>query len=224
MKTCLILLLWLTASTAALCQDSNNIKYYITANGNLYIPTGDSQKGVYPILWFDKETEPKVLLGGLGIGLSALKNIKPKLSVKGQANISKHTYWDEPFQARNAVGANLGSYTHGSSDYSIGITATAHFHLSQKFSVGTGIGSQILLISLSRQPEIEHLETSSIAINNYYKRVMPTVPVEVSYTTHKMLFNIRYEQALLNRYKGELQNYKKDNYGLLFFEIGLRVN
>lgn len=35
-------------------------EYFITVNGNLYVPVNNPEKGMYPILWYDKETDAKL--------------------------------------------------------------------------------------------------------------------------------------------------------------------
>lgn len=99
----------------------------------------------------------------------------------------------------------------------------AHYFLTEKISIGTGLGGQILLISLSRMPEI-YDSKAAVAVNRYYKPFMPTLPVELSFKSKKNLFTIRYEHGLLNRYKKDLAAYKKDKFGLLSFEVGFKLN
>jgi len=221
MKIYLLIVLFLSISTQAFCQ-TTNYDLFITFNGNLYLPSNNADKGVYPILGYDKKTDPKLLIGGFGVGISGFKLLKNKLSLKGQANLSKHTYWDEPGMFTDETGNNVLPFFSGSSDYSIGITATLHYFFTQKFSVGTGVGGQILLLSLSRLPETND-NKKLIAVNRYYKPLLPTLPVELSYKSPKNLFNIRYEYGLLNRFKGDLKNSKIDKFGLLTFEIGFNL-
>jgi hypothetical protein len=59
-----------------------------------------------------------------------------------------------------------------------------------------------------------------IGYNNYYKRLMPMLPLELSLKFEKLFVNLRYEHGLLNRLKKDLSEYKEDKYGLLFFELG----
>ena len=197
-------------------------EYFVTVNGNLYLPVNTPEKGVYPILGYDKETDSKVLIGGMGLGFSAFKQIKNKFSLKGQANLSKHTYWDTPTWLVDDMGNPLNLFASGSSDYAIGLTASINYNLTRRLSVGTGLGGQILLISLSRLPQV-YDSKKLIAVNNYYKRFMPVLPVELSYKSDKKIFNIRYEYGLLNRLKGDLKSFKDDKFGMLFFEIGFRI-
>jgi hypothetical protein len=217
----IFLLSFFAVSTPGFCQLAN-AEYYLTVNGNLYLPFKNPQKGIYPILGYDKGTDAKVLIGGWGAGIAACQPIKRKLNLKGEVNLSKHTYWDEPVTFSNESGSALGPFVAGSSDYAIGITATAQYFFTNKLAIGTGVGSQLLLVSLSRLPKIYDSE-KLIAVNRYYKPIMPTWPVELSYKLQKKLFNVRYEHGLVNRLKGDLKRVKNDRYGLLSFEVGFKI-
>ena len=216
-----ILLLLVSTVLPAFCQTPAQ-EYYITINGNLYVPINNPEKGMYPIFGYDKETDSKILIGGLGFGISGIKSVQPKINLKGQANLSKHTYWNKALEFTNATGSPIGAFVSGSSDYTLGITVTAHYFLSNKISVGTGLGTQIMLISLSRMPEINDVK-KSLAVNRFYQPVIPTLPVELSGKFQKKIITIRYEHGLINRYKGELKNYQKDKFGLLTFELGFKI-
>jgi hypothetical protein len=216
-----LLFLFLFAIKAS-CQMSG-YEYFIAVNGNLYLPIGNSGKGMYPILGYDKEMDTKVLIGGLGLGISAFKPVKNKVSLKGQANISKHTYWDEPVYLHDENGTPAGVFQAGASDYSLGITAMAHYFFKERLSIGTGLGGQILFVSLSRTPDL-HNPKESFMVNRYNKPFIPVLPLEISYKSKRNLFNIRYEHGLLNRLKKGLQAYKKDKFGLFTFEVGFKIN
>lgn len=219
--------LWLIllAFCAPAFGQQTGIQWFITPNVNLYLPLGTSYKGVYPVLWYDKETTPKVLIGGFGVGVSALKPYGEKVTLKGQANVSKHTYWDEPIVMIDENGGPIRDYVAASSDYSLGITATGHYQFTGKFSAGTGLGGQVLLVSLVRLPPnyFTGPDREQIGTSRYYKRLLPMLPVELSLKLEKVLFNVRYEHGLLNRIKGELAQYKTDRFGLLTFEVGFRL-
>lgn len=219
-----LLLALLTLCAPAFGQQTG-IQWFITPNVNLYLPMGNPYKGTYPVLWYDKNTSPKVLIGGFGVGVSALKPSGEKVTLKGQANLSKHTYWDEPIVITDQNGGPITDYVAGSSDYTLGITATAHYQFTDRFSVGTGLGSQVLLVSVVRLPPnyFTGPDEEQTGTSRYYKRVLPMLPVEVSLKLEKVLFNVRYEHGLLNRIKGELAQYKTDRFGLLTFEFGFRL-
>jgi hypothetical protein len=206
-------------------QAQDSIEYFITGNGNLYLPFS-SGKGMYPILGYDKEVRPKFLIGGFGIGFSGWKKIGSKTSIKGQANISRSVYWES---AVLSIGPNpsqvIGETALSSADYTFGLTGTIHYHLSPMLSVGTGFGLQALIGSYMYFRAEADIYNSSryLGRNQYYKRVMPTIPVELSAKFRKMFVNLRYEHGLLDRLKKDLAEYQSDRYGLLFFEVGFKV-
>jgi hypothetical protein len=203
----------------------NGIEYFVTTNANLHIPFADGDKGAYPILWYDKKSDPKLQIGGFGLGFTAIKPYRKKSVIKAQANLSRHVYWDNSFEAVGLQNQSLGSYSTSSVDYTMGIAGTIHFMLSEKFSVGTGLGCQVMLWSFTRLNELPLNESSDRrARNNYYKRIIPTLPVEFSLKKSRTLYTIRYEQALLNRYKKDIAAVKKEGYGLISFEVGFRMN
>ncbi len=216
-----LVLILLTVAVPAFGQQKS-IQWFISPNVNLYLPVGTPHKGTYPVLWYDKETSPKVLIGGFGVGASALKPYGEKLTLKGQANLSKHTYWDEPLELTDDNGSPIRRYGSASSDYSLGLTATGHYQFSERFSAGTGLGGQVLLVALTRLPPnyITGPDEGQTATLRYYKRVLPVVPVELSLKLRKLLFNVRYEHGLLNRLKRPLAEYQTDRFGLLTFEVG----
>jgi hypothetical protein len=172
-------------------------------------------------LGYDKETKPKVLLGGFGVGFSAWKKLKSKTSLKWQGNFSRSVYW-EALQFTDPNNTPLGDASASSTDYSLGLTGTVHYNLSKVFSVGSGIGIQTMIVSAFyfRHGSLPDNTDRLIGYNNYYKRLMPMLPLELSLKFEKLFVNLRYEHGLLNRLKKDLSEYKEDKYGLLFFELG----
>lgn len=201
------------------------IEYFLVGNGNLYLPGGQSNKGLYPIIGYDKDAQPKLMIGGFGFGVAAFEPLQKSLSIKGQINVSKHTYWDEPLEMRGANNEPLGQFIFGSSDYALGITGALHYFLGEKMSVGTGLGAQLLTTTLSHVPKFEHFEVvpDAISVNRYYRQFLPMLPLEWSWKGDKLLTTIRYEYSLTNRYKKDLAESKSDRFSLLYFELGLRL-
>lgn len=109
----------------------------------------------------------------------------------------------------------------------MGFAGTVHYHFGQKFSVGTGIGGQLLFASLSRLPQFDNNNSrikDLISTNQYYRTFQPIIPAEASLKFKAFLFNVRYEYALLNHFKGDLAKVKSEKYGLLCVEIGFKLN
>jgi hypothetical protein len=213
---------------AALCVfgQGKTAEIHVNANVNLYLPRAGATKSLYPVLGYNRNTKPKILLGGVGIGASLWTALANDLNLKLHTNISKLTYWDEPVTIRNAVGLYNGSYQAGSSDYIFATGGTLHYTLANRFSIGAGLGTQILLVSLSRMPEMYGYGLPvepSIVVNRYYKTVLPVLPLEISYKLKNLMFNIRYDLGLLNRLKGDLGKSKSDKFDLLIFELAFAL-
>ena len=221
MKPALFFIL-LAISLPAFSQDKS-LDFYIVANANLYLPGSASEKEVYPIVGYNKATEPKVLIGGFGVGALAFKTLNEKLKVKGQVNFSKLTYWDAPQVLTGGAGDPVDNYFYGTSDYILGFNATMHYTVTEKLRLGTGVGAQVLLSSKSKAPDIPNTGSHELLSNRYYKPIMPVVPLEISYLLNRLLLSIRYEQALLNKLSGELSDYKDERFGVLYFEIGFAL-
>ena len=221
----LFFLLGCVLAFAGTSAQERDYEFFIVANTNLYLPGAGSDKGIYPILWYDKSTKPKVLIGGFGVGVSVFRSVSENVSLKGQMNFSKNAYWDEPMELRGYNNEPLGDFKYGSSDFSLGIGGTAHYFLSDKISVGAGLGARLFTFTLSRTPAFDNsgMRDDGSAINHYNKRILPVVPIEWSLKGEKMLYGIRYEYGLLNRYKGALAEFKEDRFGVLYFEVGWRV-
>lgn len=199
---------------------------FLNAGINVYIPRGSSPKSMYPVLGYNRDTKPKILLGGVGLGAMFWKPIANNLNLKVFAGITKQTYWDEPVLMRDAVGRYVGAYQAGCSDYVFGAGSTVHYTVANRLSIGAGVGAQVLLLSLSRMPEMYGYGVPvepSVVANQYYKRVLPVVPLEVTYRLKKVLLNLRYEAGLLNRMRGELAKNKSDKFDLITFEVGFAL-
>ena len=222
-RLALIILCFSIVSFEGLSQESS-WRYFITPNVNLYIPR-NSDKQVYPILGYNKNAKPKVLIGGFGVGVLAMKSLKQNVSLRAQANISKHAYWDEAFELRDANNTPLGDFIFGSSDFAVGLTGQIHYHMTERISIGTGIGVQMFTTTLSRLPELEGgtLSGEGIGISRYYKPFLPMIPLELSLATERRVYNIRYEHGLSNRYKRALAEFKNESFGLLYFEMGFKI-
>jgi hypothetical protein len=188
---------------------------------NEYIPGKKSEKGMYPILWYDKSTIPKFMVGGFGAGVTAVKPYRERIGLVGQFNISRHTYWDEPIDLRDANNQPLGELSSVTSDYAFHLLATARYSLSEQFSAGAGLGVQVQFLSSSRMTTLA--DQKIVVRNNHHKTIMPVLPLELSYRWPNTIVNLRYEYGLLNRYKKDLAAYKTDRYGILTFEVGFRI-
>ena len=125
------------------------------------------------------------------------------------------------FQATDNVGNTLGTLANTTVDLSVGLIPTIHYSLHKNFSIGTGIGLRTLLASVTAYDGNTQLKNTSV--NDYYKRFMPILPVEISLKINKILLNLRYEYSLLNKVRGDLADYKTERYGIVSLEIGYKI-
>lgn len=190
---------------------------FVTVGTNLYVPVNTAGKGIYPSIGHDKESDPKLLIGGFNIGAVAARNLNDKFSISGQINFIRSVYWDEPVILN--VGPLqtdiIGVYSYASTDYFMGLGVKGMYKLTPSFFVGTGFGVHTLLSSSSRMtdPWPGNAMVKERISNHYYKTIMPMLPLEFGIQLKNILLQLRYEQGLLNRMKKDLSDYKKDNYG-----------
>ena len=158
---------------------------------------------------------------GIGIGGKMIISLTKKFVLRNSADIMLNTYSDGPFTATDVSGNALGNLGNTSVDLSIGLIPTIHYSLHENFSVGTGLGSRILLKSVTAYDGNTQLKNTSV--NDYYKPFMPILPIEMSLKINKILLNLRYEYSLLNKIKGDLADYKTERYGIVSLEIGYKI-
>ena len=222
-------ILWAAALFFALDANAQQVsnEWFLNANINLHIPGGRSQKSVYPVLGYNKNSDPKFLLGGVGVGGFLLRPVSHDFHLKAHGYLSKISYWDDPIELKSVLGENVGVYQAGGSDYVAGINGLIHYHLADRLSLGAGLGAQVLLASFSRTPGIygygEPTEKSSIT-NHHYKTVLPVVPIELAYRFPKMVINLRYDIGPFNRIRGDLGKAKTERYDVLSLEVGFKLN
>jgi hypothetical protein len=202
------------------------LQYYVTANANLYIPEGSKSFGTYPILWYDKETDPKFLIGGFGAGFALEKEETKAVILRVEANISRHTYWQR-LTLRDPSNQPLGNLAYGSVDYGMHLIPSVHYRLGNKLSIGSGLTVNALFYSYSRVPD-EGLggpdSDRKLVKNEFYKPITLMIPLELSVRTARKMYSIRFEQALGSRYKKDLAPFLKDHYGILSFSIGWKLD
>jgi hypothetical protein len=223
------MIIWASALLLAFhanAQESSS-EWFLNANINIHIPGGGSQKSVYPVLGYNKNTTPKFLLGGVGTGAFLLRRMSSDLHLKIHGYLSKISYWDDPVEMKSPVGDNIGVFQAGGSDYVAGINGLVHYHLVDRLSLGAGVGAQLLLASFSRTPDIYGYSKpteKTFITNHYYKTVLPVVPLELSYRFPKMVINLRYDIGPFNRIRGELAKAKNERYDVLSLEVGFKLN
>lgn len=201
----------------------SKMEWFITANANTYIPLNNKENKPYPILWYGKSLEDKnkILIGGIGIGVSGIYQMQGKWKLKANLNFSRRAFYDESFQAVDGV----GNYIYNppvvrTEEYLLNSLLMPHFAFNEKISVGVGVGLQTLISSkaqfyaLSFFNDVEKQKVK----NSFYRTILPTLPIEFSWRIKKISITTRYEQSLLSRLRGDAE--EKNSFGQLFFEIG----
>lgn len=98
------------------------MEYFIVGNANLYLPSNSQDKSMYPILWYDSDSDPKLLVGGFGLGVSGWKHLKGRINLKMNTGLARNVYWDEPyFMTENGIDA-AGPFQVRSSDFTLGVS------------------------------------------------------------------------------------------------------
>ncbi|GAB3170963.1 hypothetical protein [Telluribacter humicola] len=222
----LILGLFVLFSMQAFSQ-SRPTEWYLTPNANLYLPGPFSHKDIYPLLWHNQNRSPRVQVGGFGIGTTALTSLPRSLSLKTQANLSRSTYWDSPFDVRDQDGRARGFFQGAASDYTLGLTSTLQLSLTKGLSVGTGLGGRMLLVSQTRLWDFDNsaeLTPGKLHRNQQYRRFMPVIPAEVMWKAGRVMLNARYEWSLLGDWKSIYPMSQSEKHNLLVVEVGIPLN
>jgi hypothetical protein len=224
MERYLITFIFLWVCSFAQAQE---IQGYATIHGNLYYPGNHQEQGVYPILWYGKTLTNKngLMIGGFGGGMTAIHTIKEKFHLRYQFNISRQSFHEKPFYVTSETGSPIFILQGRTSELKTNINVLTHYQLHPKLSIGTGIGLQQLIHSqtIYKDPEYNGrtLGAEIRIVNRYYKPFIPVLPIELSFKTGKWLLNARYELGLLNRLRGDASF--KENFSVLFFEIGYKI-
>lgn len=218
MKLLLSILAVVVSVNCALAQ--RELRVYLTGNGNLYLPRKSNQQS-YPILGYNGDADPKILIGGLGLGITLTGNINDRLKWHAQGNTSRRVFWDDPMLLTDPSNMPIGNVTWKGVDILTTITGALHYRLGKTLSVGTGLGVDALIYSYVRgsKPFVEE----TMIRNNQYRSLMPLIPVELSIDVKRFIVNLRYQHALLGRLKEPASQHKKDTYSGLIFELGYRL-
>ena len=215
MKKILFILISLSGLGTVLAQD-HKLNFSINLNHNLYLPR-NSTNGTHYIL---RGVGKGVTVGGFGIGASLYKPMSARGSLKVSTHLSKWAYVSPDIDLRNDQNISQGTIALSTRDFQSSWMVLGQYRLVGGLSVGAGLGANLWLGASQKFPgEVVTDFGTRLKISNY-KRVLPIVPLEVSYAFSRMLVNVRLEYGLLNRYKGEVSEYKKEYINVLYFELG----
>ncbi|MEJ1236799.1 hypothetical protein WBG78_01650 [Chryseolinea sp. T2] len=198
----------------------NPLRMLVTANANYYLPR-NSGKQIYPILAYDGDADPKLLVGGFGLGFMIEQDVRNHIFWRAQINTSRRAYWDEVMLFNDVTGLPIGGAVCKGVDVVTNVTGAIHYKIGKSLSIGTGVGFDGLVYSYSRLPE--KFIDNEVVRNSYYRPFVPLIPLELSVPIKRVLINLRYQHALINRLKSSIAEYEKDTYSALFIEVGYRI-
>lgn len=199
--------------------NAQNSKYgfSINLNHNLYLPRNSENSTLY-ILGFPNE---QLNVGSFGIGASAYYQYSKRLAFKGGFHVSSLTCIEPELKFTDNNNNSITTFKPVVRDVQNAWSVIAHYYMGTKFSVGAGLGANVRItgtreINSDVLADFDNLD-SKISDR---KRVLPVLPFEISYAGNRILWNIRLEYALLNRYKGDYAKFKTEKINILYFEIG----
>ncbi len=161
-------------------------KFNLHVHVNEVYPSGDSNLGHYPILWYDSQ-DAKVLVGGFGLGVSYQSQLKNQFYLRSKLDIQRSRYYDQPTIFNDANGASLGAFFGVNTSYSIHVSAlpSIAFGAKSRWSFALGAGARVVLSSISDYGE-SFINGEQTALK--FKR-RAQAPV-IAYCASRIRFNI----------------------------------
>jgi hypothetical protein len=219
MKLLLLIMLALQVVVASAQQE-----IFLTGSLNSYLPINSENRAVI-LVGSNKGTKPKNFFGGFGIGVTVVKNLEGKINIKGSCNLSQHTYRNAAIIFVDNNNTPLGEYESHSNDYLFSFQGMGRYALGEKLHFGAGLGVDLLMLSLVENPlgSFSGRDKVTFIRDSNYRSIMPVFPLELSIKNPRAFYTLRYEQALLNKFKGDLAKTAKQSYGVILFEVGIRI-
>lgn len=211
--------LLLTIGTSIFAQQP--IRDYITFGTNVRLP-GHKGQFIFPPLGYYEHEKFPVLIGGYSVGLTRIKNVSPTTMFKGVVNISRQAFWGDPTSPGNPDYLTVSSRTK-SVEYFISTQGLAHFSGRKRFSIGSGLGFEFMVLSRVRVLDPDDPSKFKRVSDERYKHVMPVLPAEISWTFAKTMYTLHYEVGLINRFRGEFNDNDRDKFRYLSFELSRRI-
>jgi hypothetical protein len=156
--------------------------------------------------------------GGVNIGVSKIVPVEEKWNLRANVNFSRQVYWDDVVYLNNGPNPQnaLGHAYPKISQVYVFIGGVMHYNLAKKFSVGAGLAAEGLLAST------EKIKGDKIH-NKEVKPIMPVVPFEIMWRENKVFFDLRFEAGLLNDFRSDAVDYGKNFFGVMAFEVGIKL-
>lgn len=189
----------------------------LNLNHNLYLPRNSENKTLY-FIGFPNE---RPSFGSFGIGLSSYYQFNKNIVFKAGTHISCLSYIEPELQFRDKDNNPLSAINPVVKEYQNAWSVLAHYYIGDVVSVGAGLGANVRLggrrkIHSEVLADYDNLHSKL----SDRKRILPVVPIELSFAVERILLNVRLEYGLINRYKGDFAQFKKEKINMLYFEIG----
>ena len=218
------LIVCLLVTTA--CSSQNIQKLYLHFGVNLTAPYGETRQTMFPIVGYDKTITPKLLIGGLNLGLTHHHKLGNRLYLNTTLSFARHTTWEGILRQTDVQGNRLGDIKYNKVDYVLKLVPTVAYSLTDRLTAGIGIGTNISLFSISPTPEtvlFGEEKKAGTAINKYNRLLNPVIPLELKYYLNKMFFGARFEYAPFNSNRSDLADVLVSKKNYINFEVGYKL-
>lgn len=195
-------------------------EWFVHLNAGIVRPSA-SDKGIYPLIGYDKDARPKFQLGTIGAGVTGVKPLSEQFDLKVRSGLIRAKYWDTPLMFLN--GGNVavaGAATHAT-EWLWSVGGGVNYNLSPGLSVGSGINLHALISSSTR---ISFGQLDERIRNRFYKTIVPVIPVEMTLTKNRFAVSLQFERSLVNRYRGDLADVKNLHYSTLMMQVAYRIS
>ncbi len=194
-------------------------------NGNSTFPISNDRKGQYPILWYDSDQDPSILVGGFGAGVSYQRPWRGNTQLKFQLNAQRSRFYDEPTIFWDANGQPILGVIGINNNLNASVLSLVLLPITenQKWLLGVGLGLRGTFFSKTDYGEaFVDGEKASLKLKN--KSLAPVVailPIELTkYFGERFSVTTRAETALSGT--SRLSANKKERTMVVLVEVGYR--
>lgn len=208
------------------CFSQHIHKFYIHVGANLTLPSDQSSRATFPIIAYNDDFKPSLLLGGFNAGFTYNKHLSGKKYISAIISLARHSSWEEAFPFTDNQGLLYGFNKYNKVDYVLKVLPTFTYALTPRLTLGIGLGGNISIISISALPEVQLFgidREGEIAINKYNRLFNPLLPVEVRYHLNKIYIGARFEYGPFNTNRSDLGKNLKSTNNYACFEVGFKL-
>ena len=201
-------------------------KFYIHVGTNLTLPSDESSRSTFPIIAYNDEFKPSLLLGGFNAGITYNKHLSDKKYISAVISLARHSSWEEAFPFTDNQGLLYGFNKYNKVDYVLKVLPIFTYALTPRLTLGIGFGGNISIISISALPDVQLFgidRKGEIAINKYNRLFNPLLPVEIRYHLKKIYFGARFEYGPFNTNRSDIKEMLKSKNNYVCFELGFKL-